>query len=1686
MDSPSSPSPEASESSRLLAIYRRWLRAQRLRSVWAWHRLTQPGEKVFGFLSVAVFLFIPVDEALWRYRGPFPWTVLAPRSGTALAVVFLCVCATNGILLHVYLSRRTADEKDWPLGLLALRAFAGGLPLLGLHLVPFWLRLPEKSSKPAQDTVSEGDLEGRTRSVLGWARWTDLAEAPWLLPWMFGSGFAVLLVGGCWLAKQATLNPGGYIRLALFSVALHLIIFTALRAPFRKEATHQRLPGWSSFTFKVLPILWLLPVPYLPLLAMLLQLMFDRESASWKCVISRVWVRDKEAGRLSFWLRLEDRLLLAWSAVSSRQRWRSPPHKIDRGIEVGREERQILRLYDLASYSLGFDAAALAWALVWWAGRHPDWSRGLTRTLWTVLAASIILLAAGLCAGAAHLFLLLLRSPGRLRVLDRHPYATYLAKTQLCLLWGWFMGMVLWTSSSEDAARLLVATGMLLIVLKSISLVLRPTLPHVRSHQQRIDAFPGVALLFVLIILRSVRSRDRPPGSCVGRLGASLSDSCPAARTVSGALAAAAFRVEGSLRIPRPRASADSSCHPCSSRRGAVRRPRQYRFGSSCGTGSGPGPRHSGGKGRGMLSFRENYQLRYLAHHAHEAGSWELLFEQIEVRDLLVRQAKQFKGFAQSTRDLEEHVLPGTIILEDWDRFIRYSLVAVNLRGLAEALVEEEVLRALAHQDQIELARSLVEQLPDPGRRVAAYAILADETKDADFRSQLLQEVQDDLRALPTSDEENSAAMLETVARHLGPELERDWASLVARFDEKPGLKSRLWLALADGCRKRGWGHSGVSRALREVRDSSLVPKSLRGWLREGAVPEPAILREICRELADPDRLLLWMAFLTTLVERNELTPDEAWESWEEQTRQKPAVPVPWTRFLVENGASLFAGVTPSQADRIAAGLENPVLQAAFRVVRLEKTPDEERTQKALAAVRFLQVWEARLHWTLRLLSCWQGDPDERERLAAGVAYALRERRYVAPAEDLRRFLDLAAEVFPRELPRLVGIVMRAPESRPETLTAIVETSQSPAVLEKLFEEVEAYALIVSPTEAEGFELRARLIVRLACRLCREKKDHKLQEKVLEEAASRLLPEEQDSLYVAAARELADLAPELITKIRSSRLKTATSLAVLGVASGEKGFDPRLLYESVAVVEAAEEEHLALDLLAEPALDPESLIEGPLASMNSKERQGQALIDLARAALELDENLFEKGQRDPLVPLQLVRHSLSAVGSDERLAALTLELLDLAQYMEGPRAVAEFHEAVDVLALRLESLPWPARRDALEILLARIQPVLLGRLEEMGHRKATVRCRGVAELIDAILDLPARADDGPGRKALREGWHEILPAIFAAVERLPRLARVFLTHPCRAWLWAQVLPELSQLFGGERMWRALGILEMAAPRGLRERFRSHWATGEAGAFAKSWSWLTLEQTEVLELCLAGPEAWKKEAADLSSSPVPSPQRLQTLTRLLSVTEPEWVPGLVARLPEGSERDDVCVRLIRGSWLSTQSADLLSYISGAARRLEAEVFGAGDLKDESWARDLGELAGRHGLDPSHPKAWPALRRLRAVASGETSKALAESLAGSLLEGGKEGGERAFRVWLNSHLFSRIGQDERKKRSAQVREEISKALVFPSVRESKTQGESDVAPAEALLEEEVPQRIRKGLPRPQGSARGRAGS
>ncbi len=92
---------------------------------------------------------------------------------------------------------------------------------------------------------------------------------------------------------------------------------------------------------------------------------------------------------------------------------------------------------------------------------------------------------------------------------------------------------------------------------------------------------------------------------------------------------------------------------------------------------------------------REYDPYHWLIQHLSAAQDWPRIFEIVEDRSFLVNQATYFDSFRHSSQSLEGLILPALVRLEDWPRFLRYTLVAIHLRGLAESLVEEEIVRRL-------------------------------------------------------------------------------------------------------------------------------------------------------------------------------------------------------------------------------------------------------------------------------------------------------------------------------------------------------------------------------------------------------------------------------------------------------------------------------------------------------------------------------------------------------------------------------------------------------------------------------------------------------------------------------------------------------------------------------------------------------------------------------------------------------------------------------------------------------------------------------------------------------------------------------------------------------------------------------------------------------------------------------
>lgn len=204
-----------------------------------------------------------------------------------------------------------------------------------------------------------------------------------------------------------------------------------------------------------------------------------------------------------------------------------------------------------------------------------------------------------------------------------------------------------------------------------------------------------------------------------------------------------------------------------------------------------------------QLPERRAYVLTHVVEHLKAAGACGRLFTMLEERGFLAEQAAALDGFQQGSRDLESQVLPVTIERADWQRFLRYLLVTLNFRGLAEALAEEEILRALVQHGRGTLAAHIATQLTEPQARARARAVIlgvaaTPELEQKGTNTEELQRLVEDLDAVPKATDDATAEAwcetLRTIARHLGPSLRHHWPGWIGRLPNQwEALAVRTW-----------------------------------------------------------------------------------------------------------------------------------------------------------------------------------------------------------------------------------------------------------------------------------------------------------------------------------------------------------------------------------------------------------------------------------------------------------------------------------------------------------------------------------------------------------------------------------------------------------------------------------------------------------------------------------------------------------------------------------------------------------------------------------------------------------------------------------------------------------------------------------------------------------------------------
>lgn len=1037
-------------------------------------------------------------------------------------------------------------------------------------------------------------------------------------------------------------------------------------------------------------------------------------------------------------------------------------------------------------------------------------------------------------------------------------------------------------------------------------------------------------------------------------------------------------------------------------------------------------------------------QLLELAVELDRPDLWRLLFCEIDERGLLgdllghvagTPESRLFGVFDRAAADLERFLLPAAVALADWPRWLHFLLLGANLRGLAEALAEREILSALVRSGRLDFARQVALRLPGAQARARALcAILAAlpaaaSREDAARLKGDLRAALDEGAAAGSGPEADAwSAMLAEAARTVPRTYLQTWPDWLARLGSRPELADRVRLALVEGF----------------VLDGETGPGST-AWEHLAALHRPqegrAVFEALAARAADGD---LW-PLLDRLAQR--LGAEAGWSFLLAAARRRAAadedpVPLwrrgnerwgtpPWSAALVDAGGGLW-GRLP--AELIAPHLEtiaDPAAEAALRIATWNLDAEPTSAAAIRHAVERIPDGDERLRRHLDFLWAFRRGPRRELRASlAGVSRHLGRVRYAVPEPTLASWLDLVAEIEPKDLRREVDDLFWSPAGAPGLLRTLVERSLSPGLQKDLLERAEVHAATVATTEAEGFELRREAIIRLTCRHYRERETLD----GLDRIANRLLPEEEDRLRAALAEELAEagrphLAERAAQGIGEPRLRLLAQLrAHRRRPVPEHLVAPLELYRATANVAPIEDELAALAALHQPADEPEAAADTYLDGFHRRGRQIEALVDFGWHALETQRRRFRASAQDRTAVVLPLRRALGVVESPEWLLGLAPELVELGSHLGRAELLAEVQEAVERV-IQLDAAPWPARLRAIETVLAAV-PRLLATDWPGVSAGDPVRVRTAARLLRWLLALPDDLPAGPGRDALRGDWHRVVPRISALIERLPELVRRHLDHPVRAWLCYRGPGALASPAGRDRLWAWLGRLagdDRPAPEGR---------IGElAGAGSGRWSWLAEDRREAVRLCLASrDQRLRAVEALLAARGAVAAEAAEPLVYPLAPVDPGVCVELLERLDPGPARDDLCLRLVRHGWLSPPAAGRAVELIGedsvrglAAVWLEA---GQGEPAERGGLAALTDAIASGLLSPDEPGNARLRRRVWRHASRPPLEPLARAAIESLRGSGGESALAAARWWLAAALAPDLGGEASSERRALV--------------------------------------------------------
>jgi hypothetical protein len=1011
------------------------------------------------------------------------------------------------------------------------------------------------------------------------------------------------------------------------------------------------------------------------------------------------------------------------------------------------------------------------------------------------------------------------------------------------------------------------------------------------------------------------------------------------------------------------------------------------------------------------------------------AELYDELIELIHQGEFLILKANKL-GLNSLSEDLENEIIPYTIRRKDWKRFIQYTTVDLNLRGLGEQLSERIILESLARNKQIDFAHYVIQQVIDPLVRAEARAnllgILENHNLSNDQHGYFLYILQKMLE-----EDLIEANMHETDLSFLSKAFTRVLESLGENGYEviKPYVKKLsgnsgeefddFWLTLVKNLSTRYKTYQTlIWDAIKHIKSPSLrnqalfcLPTLLSSSAWNQAMAQ---IRELDMSVTSFAESFFVLA--TLLGEDHEI------DIWTEFVKTFHHINDIDFHAINQKRLSVFCEfLTTEQVQELITSLQSNDSKLAIAINNLDKGVFEDVIKQVVEWIENHENPSMKLYWLLKLLN--HTNVDHQKILSQSKSLALSTAFSFFQEEDASIFLKSLAHYTPQNVPLFLDLIAFSENTSPGVLEAIARQCQHKVILEHFILNIEKYIGDNNflSGEAERFSFRRKVLLLLlyvSCRLKMPTSTHNIIE-------NKLFNQEREEIYPVIIHLIEDgefdAATKLTDYIHDTKHKFLIALHLLGRGINPKNIDVRTLLSFENLYSVFVDTTATDDLLTSSSLLCEhpanaKITKQKISSITENTTKTKTLLALAKQNLNYQQKQYSSSKIQYQTIEELCLSAVSFISSEQSLLYYVPEITGLLATEKTNHSIDEILEGIENI-MASPVVPYHIKINASLQLFSVFKDKFKDEFNGNEIQQFS-SAKKVRRFVEGLFTLSQKSEDSYLKSQLEQSWCLFFPVLVAILKEISSPVPLYaLEHPWQANLAYEHLSIVTQLTRGHSFFRELAKLEENyLPKNLQSIVQSPWNVFLD--YAKD----NLQEDHAQIISFSN-SYLKSNYNPVSPSDINnlSSQSMIGIAFICAKSNPSLLPLLFKKIPNSPLKDVIIARIILDGWVPEYYFDYLKpELNSTIQYPELASFLTTwiDTTTGSWLSinldntyHLEEIVMKHATKAwfyRDVESWIANVFLRFKIDRTT---FASQVLSSIRQNGKEKGYQTFLIWLD---------------------------------------------------------------------------